>query len=99
MDSFMFLAPCIVISLWNINQRKAYFSNRYFFSVFQLLTFSPCFEPHGFFVREKAVKRRFVLYVTCIGVSSLAGGRVCSVSIELYNCILEDEPMREDVKT
>ena len=63
MFHFYAFASCSVIRLCNINQRNAHFSNEYFNSIFQFLTFSTFLEPYGIVLRKTFVNADFVWYV------------------------------------
>jgi len=57
---FMAYMQCIFC---NINQWNAHFSNEYSYSIFQFLTSSARFKPHGFILRKTVINTIFVWYV------------------------------------
>ena len=50
-------------------------------ALIRFVTSSTCFEPHGFLIRVTICTRSFCMVCfSCIYVSSVAGGRECSIS-------------------
>jgi hypothetical protein len=71
----MFFAPCILIQLCSTNQEMHTFQINV---LIRFLMSSTCFEPHGCFITKTVCKRSFwPVCLLCIGLNSLAGGRLC----------------------
>jgi len=88
LKNFMLFVPCIVIQLCNTNQQMHTLQINI---LIQFLVYSTCFEHHLFIIRKTICTCSFVWYVFhTLYVSSLAGGRTCSISstsFHLLDCL------------
>ena len=69
---------CVCVCVFQIN------------ALIRFLMFSTCFEPHGFVSKKTVCTSGFCMVFTCIGVTSLAGGKSLThthTHTHIYICV------------
>ena len=76
LSGFIYIIWQFVVYLCNVNQQNAHFLNLCFISIFHVFY---VFRTSRFIFRNTICTCCFVICFSCIYVSSLAGGRICSI--------------------